>query len=110
MICKEVYIDERIEQYVADLVFATRFPETYKLEHLRPYISYGGSPRATISLSLAARSLAFIRQRGYVVPDDVRSVAYDVLRHRIGLTYEAEAADVTTEKIIGEILATVEVP
>ena len=87
-----------------------RFPETYKLEHLRPYISYGGSPRATISLALAARSLAFIRQRGYVVPDDVRSVAYDVLRHRIGLTYEAEAADVTTEKIIGEILATVEVP
>lgn len=107
---KEVYIDERIEQYVADLVFATRFPETYKLEHLRPYISYGGSPRTTISLALAARSLAFIRQRGYVVPDDVRSVAYDVLRHRIGLTYEAEAADVTTEKIIGEILATVEVP
>lgn len=107
---KEVYIDERIEQYVADLVFATRFPETYKLEHLRPYISYGGSPRATISFALAARSLAFIRQRGYVVPDDVRSVAYDVLRHRIGLTYEAEAADVTTEKIIGEILATVEVP
>lgn len=107
---KEVYIDERIEQYVADLVFATRFPETYRLEHLRPYISYGGSPRATISLALAARSLAFIRQRGYVVPDDVRSVAYDVLRHRIGLTYEAEAADVTTEKIIGEILATVEVP
>ena len=107
---KEVYIDERIEQYVADLVFATRFPETYKLEHLRSYISYGGSPRATISLALAARSLAFIRQRGYVVPDDVRSVAYDVLRHRIGLTYEAEAADVTTEKIIGEILATVEVP
>lgn len=107
---KEVYIDERIEQYVADLVFATRFPETYRLEHLRPYISYGGSPRATISLALAARSLAFIRQRGYVVPGDVRSVAYDVLRHRIGLTYEAEAADVTTEKIIGEILATVEVP
>ena len=107
---KEVYIDERIEQYVADLVFATRFPETYRLEHLRPYISYGGSPRATISLALAARSLAFIRQRGYVVPDDVRSVAYDVLRHRIGLTYEAEAADVTTEIIIGEILATVEVP
>jgi len=107
---KEVYIDERIEQYVADLVFATRFPETYKLEHLRSYISYGGSPRATISLALAARSLAFIRQRGYVVPDDVRSVAYDVLRHRIGLTYEAEAADVTTEKIIGEILAKVEVP
>lgn len=107
---KEVYIDERIEQYVADLVFATRYPERYKLEHLAPYISYGGSPRATISLALAARSLAFIRQRGYVVPDDVRTVAYDVLRHRIGLTYEAEAADMTTEKIIGEILAKVEVP
>ena len=107
---KEVYIDERIEQYVADLVFATRYPENYKLGHLRPYIAYGGSPRATISLALAARSLAFIRQRGYVVPDDVRRVAYDVLRHRIGLTYEAEAADITTEKIIGEILAKVEVP
>lgn len=107
---KEVYVDERIEQYVADLVFATRFPENYQLDHLKPYIAFGGSPRATISLALAARSLAFIRRRGYVIPDDVRSVAYDVLRHRIGLTYEAEAADITTDKIISEILAKVEVP
>ena len=107
---KEVYVDERIEQYVADLVFATRFPENYKLDHLKPYIAFGGSPRATISLALAARSLAFIRRRGYVTPDDVRSVAYDVLRHRIGLTYEAEAANITTDKIISEILAKVEVP
>ena len=107
---KEVYVDERIEQYVADLVFATRYPERYKLDHLRPYIAFGGSPRATISLALAARSLAFIRRRGYVVPDDVRSVAYDVLRHRIGLTYEAEAAEMTAEKLIGEILSKIEVP
>lgn len=107
---KEVYVDERIEQYVADLVFATRYPENYKLEHLKPYITFGGSPRASISLALAARSLAFIRRRGYVVPDDVRGVAYAVLRHRIGLTYEAEAADVTTDKIIEEILAKIEVP
>ncbi|MDO4211563.1 MAG: MoxR family ATPase [Bacteroidales bacterium] len=107
---KEVYLDERIEQYVADIVFATRFPEKYKLEHLKPYIAFGGSPRASISLALAARSLAFIRRRGYVVPDDVRGVAFDVLRHRIGLTYEAEAAEMTTDKIISEILAKVEVP
>lgn len=107
---REVYVDERIEQYVTDIVFATRYPEKYKLEHLKPYISYGGSPRASISLALAARSLAFIRRRGYVVPDDVRGVAYDVLRHRIGLTYEAEAAEMTTDMIISEILAKVEVP
>lgn len=107
---KEVYLDERIEQYVADIVFATRYPEKYKLEHLKPYIAFGGSPRASISLAVAARSLAFIRRRGYVVPDDVRGVAFDVLRHRIGLTYEAEAAEMTTDKIISEILAKVEVP
>lgn len=107
---KEVYLDERIEQYVADIVFATRYPEKYKLDHLKPYIAFGGSPRASISLALAARSLAFIRRRGYVVPDDVRGVAFDVLRHRIGLTYEAEAAEMTTDKIISEILAKVEVP
>lgn len=107
---KQVYLDERIEQYVTDIVFATRFPEKYKLEHLKPYIAFGGSPRASISLALAARSLAFIRRRGYVVPDDVRGVAHDVLRHRIGLTYEAEAAEMTTDKIISEILAKVEVP
>ena len=107
---KEVYLDERIEQYVADIVFATRYPEKYKLDHLKPYIAFGGSPRASISLALAARSLAFIRRRGYVVPDDVRGVAFDVLRHRIGLTYEAEAAEMTADKIISEILAKVEVP
>ena len=107
---KEVYVDERIEQYVADIVFATRYPEKYGLESIKPYIAFGGSPRATISLALAARSLAFIRRRGYVVPDDVRGVAFDVLRHRIGLTYEAEAAEMTADKIISEILAKVEVP
>lgn len=107
---KGIYIDERIEQYVVDLVFATRYPERYKLEHLKPYIAFGASPRASISMLLAARSLAFIRSRGYVIPDDVRSVVYAVLRHRIGLTYEAEAADVSADKIIGEILSKVEVP
>ena len=107
---KEVYVDERIEQYVTDIVFATRYPERYHLEHLKPYIAYGGSPRATISMALAARALAFLNGRGYVVPDDVRGVAYDVLRHRIGLTYEAEAAEITSERIISDILAKVEVP
>ena len=107
---KEVYVDERIEQYVTDIVFATRYPERYHLEHLKPYIAYGGSPRATISMALAARALAFLHGRGYVVPDDVRGVAYDVLRHRIGLTYEAEAAEITSESIISDILAKVEVP
>ena len=107
---KEVYVDERIEQYVTDIVFATRYPERYHLEHLKPYIAYGGSPRATISMALAARALAFLNGRGYVVPDDVRGVAYDVLRHRIGLTYEAEAAEITSESIISDILAKVEVP
>ena len=107
---KEVYVDELIEQYVTDIVFATRYPERYHLEHLKPYIAYGGSPRATISMALAARALAFLHGRGYVVPDDVRGVAYDVLRHRIGLTYEAEAAEITSESIISDILAKVEVP
>ena len=107
---KEVYVDERIEQYVTDIVFATRYPERYHLEHLKPYIAYGGSPRATSSMALAARALAFLNGRGYVVPDDVRGVAYDVLRHRIGLTYEAEAAEITSESIISDILAKVEVP
>lgn len=106
----EVYVDERIGQYVCDIVFATRYPERYHLEHLRPMISYGGSPRATISLALAARAMAFLRGRGYVVPDDVRNVAHDVLRHRIGLTYEAEAAEMTADSIISEIMAKVEVP
>ena len=107
---KSIYVDERIEQYVTNLVFATRYPVQYTLDQLEPYIVYGGSPRASISLALAARSLAFLNRRGYVVPDDVRSVAGDVLRHRIGLTYEAEAAGITPDEIIGEILSKVEVP
>ena len=107
---KSIYVDERIEQYVTNLVFATRYPAQYTLDQLEPYIAYGGSPRASISLALAARSLAFLNRRGYVVPDDVRSIAGDVLRHRIGLTYEAEAAGITTDEIIGEILSKVEVP
>ena len=107
---KSIYVDERIEQYVTNLVFATRYPVLYTLDQLEPYIAYGGSPRASISLALAARSLAFLNRRGYVVPDDVRSVAGDVLRHRIGLTYEAEAAGITPDEIIGEILSKVEVP
>ena len=109
-IVKEIYLDERIEQYIADLVFATRYPERYKLDSLKPMIQFGASPRASICLAQAARAVAFINRRGYVVPDDVREVAYDVLRHRIGLTYEAEATEMTTEKIISEILAKVEVP
>jgi len=107
---KSIYVDERIEQYVTNLVFATRYPVQYTLDQLEPYIVYGGSPRASISLALAARSLAFLNRRGYVVPDDVRSIAGDVLRHRIGLTYEAEAAGITPDEIIGEILSKVEVP
>ncbi len=106
----DVYLDERIEQYIADIVFATRYPEQYKLPDLKNYISYGGSPRAGINLALAARACAFIRRRGYVVPEDVREVVADVLRHRIGLTYEAEASNVTPDQIIEEILGKVEVP
>ncbi len=109
-VVEEVYIDEKIEQYIADIVFATRFPERYKLKSLRQYIQFGGSPRASISLAKAARAYAFIKRRGYVVPEDVRAVAHDVLRHRIGLTYEAEAANVTTEDIISQVINKVEVP
>ena len=109
-VVKQIYLDERIEQYVADIVFATRYPERYKMEGLKPMIQYGGSPRASISLAQAARAMAFIQRRGYVVPDDVKAVAHDVLRHRIGLTYEAEATELTTDEIITRILAKVEVP
>ncbi len=109
-VVKEVYLDERIEQYVADIVFATRYPEQYKLNDLTGYINFGGSPRASISLATAARSSAFLSRRGYVIPEDVRAVAHDVLRHRIGLTYEAEANNVTSDDIINEILNKVEVP
>lgn len=107
---KQVYIDERIEQYIADIVFATRYPEQYQLKDMKNYISFGGSPRASINLALAARACAFIKRRGYVVPEDVREVSADVLRHRIGLSYEAEASNVTADDIVREILNKVEVP
>lgn len=107
---KEVYIDERIEQYIADIIFATRFPSDYKLDKIKNFISFGGSPRASINLALAARASAFIKHRGYVIPEDVREVVHDVLRHRIGLTYEAEASSVTSDDIIAEIISKVEVP
>ena len=107
---REVYMDEKIEQYILDIVFATRFPEEYKLPKLKPYISYGGSPRASINLALAAKAYAFIKRRGYVIPEDIRAICHDVMRHRIGLTYEAEAENVTSEMILNEILNVVEVP
>jgi MoxR-like ATPase len=109
-VVREVYLDEKIEQYIADIVFATRYPEKYNLKELKGLIGFGGSPRASINLALAARSYAFIKHRGYVIPEDVRAVAQDVLRHRIGLTYEAEASNVTSEEIISKILNKVEVP
>ena len=109
-IVNQVYLDEKIEQYIADIVFATRYPERYGLENIKPLITFGGSPRASINLAKAARAYAFINHRGYVVPEDVRSVAYDVLRHRIGLSYEAEADNVTGEEIISKILNKVEAP
>lgn len=106
----EVYIDEKIEQYIADIVFATRFPERYMLSELKNMITFGGSPRASINLAKASRAYAFIKRRGYVVPEDVRAVAHDVLRHRIGLSYEAEANNVTSEEIVSKIINKVEVP
>lgn len=109
-IVNQVYLDEKIEQYIADIVFATRYPERYGVENIKPLITFGGSPRASINLAKAARAYAFINHRGYVVPEYVRSVAYDVLRHRIGLSYEAEADNVTGEEIISKILNKVEVP
>ncbi len=107
---REVYIDEKIENYILDIVFATRQPEKFGLSKFTPLIAYGASPRAGINLALAAKSYAFIRRRGFVVPEDVRSLCADVLRHRIGLTYEAEAENITQDQIIAEILNTVEVP
>ena len=107
---KEVYVDERIEQYIADIVFATRYPDRYQLPELKSFIAFGGSPRASINMALAARACAFIKRRGYVIPEDVREVAPDVLRHRIGLTYEAEAASLKADDIILKILNKVEVP
>ena len=107
---KEVYIDEKIEQYIVDIVFATRFPEQFGLDNMKNMIEFGASPRASINLALAARTYAFIKRRGYVIPEDVRAVCHDVLRHRIGLSYEAEANNITSEEIISEILNRVEVP
>ena len=107
---REVYMDEKIERYIVDLVFATRNPKDYKLEGLEDLISFGASPRASISMALAAKTYAFINHRGYVIPEDVRAVAPDVMRHRIGLTYEAEAENVSVEDIINQVLNTVEVP
>lgn len=109
-VVKDVYLDEKIEKYIIDIIFATRNPEEYGLEKYKNMIAFGGSPRASISLAKAAKAYAFIKQRGYVIPEDVRSVCYDVLRHRIGLTYEAEAEEVQVEEIITGILNTVEVP
>lgn len=109
-IVQKVYIDEKIERYIVDIVFATRFPQDYGLGELKEMISFGASPRASISLTLAARAYAFLKQRGYVIPEDVRAVCHDVLRHRIGLSYEAEANNMTAEEIISEILNKVEVP
>jgi MoxR-like ATPase len=109
-VAKEVYMDEKIEKYIVDIVFATRYPEQYGLEKFKPLISFGGSPRASINLAKAAKAYAFIKRRGYVIPEDVRAVSLDILRHRIGLTYEAEAENITTENIISEILNSVEVP
>ena len=109
-VVREVYIDEKIEQYIADIVFATRYPDRYGLKDMKDMIQFGGSPRASINLAKASRAFAFIKRRGYVVPEDVRAVAHDVLRHRIGLTYEAEASNITSEEIVSKIINKVEVP
>ena len=107
---REVYMDEKIEKYILDLIFATRYPDNYQLSDIKPLISFGASPRGSINLATAAKCYAFLKHRGYVVPEDVRAVIYDVLRHRIGLTYEAEAENVTTEDLIAQIINHVEVP
>lgn len=107
---RSVYMDEKIEQYILDIVFATRYPDQYGLSNIKPLISYGGSPRATINLSLASKAMAYLNKRGYVLPEDVRSIAADVLRHRIGLTYEAEAENISIEEVIRQVLNAVKVP
>ncbi len=107
---RDVYMDEKVEQYIIDIVFATRYPEKYRLERLKPLISYGGSPRASINLALAAKAHAFMHKRGYVIPDDVKAICKDVMRHRIGLTYEAEAENITSERIVDDILNVIAVP
>ena len=106
----QVYLDEKIAQYIADIVFCSRYPEKYGLKEIQDYVEFGGSPRASINLALASRAYAFVKHRGYVIPEDVRAVAHDVLRHRIGLTYEAEANNVTSEEIVSRIINKVEVP
>ncbi len=107
---REVYMDEKIEKYILDIIFATRYPEKYKLDSLKPLISFGASPRGSINLATAAKCYAFIKRRGYVIPEDVRAVVLDVLRHRIGITYEAEAENITSEDIIHKIVNVIEVP
>ena len=107
---RQIYMDEKVENYILDIVFATRFPDKYKLEKLKPLIAYGGSPRASINLALAAKAHAFLNKRGFVIPEDVRSISKDVLRHRIGLTYEAEAENINVENIIDDILRVIQVP
>lgn len=109
-VVKDVYMDEKIEKYILDIIFSTRYPQEYNLSKFQNLIQYGGSPRASISLAMASKAYSFIKRRGYVIPEDVRAVCHEVLRHRIGLTYEAEAENITTEDIITEILNTVEVP
>lgn len=109
-VVKEVYMDEKIEKYILDIVFATRYPERYNMEDLKELISYGGSPRATVSLAKAAKAYAFIKRRGYVLPEDIRTVSLDVLRHRVGVTYEAEAENLTSEDIVNKIIDNIEVP
>jgi MoxR-like ATPase len=107
---RKVYLDEKIEQYILDIVFATRKPEEYKLDKLKPLISYGASPRGSINLALAAKAQAFLNKRGFVIPEDVRAICIDVMRHRIGLTYEAEAENVNAEHVIEEIITSINVP
>ncbi|HTQ26487.1 MAG TPA: AAA family ATPase [Puia sp.] len=109
-LCRQVYMDEKVEYYIIDIVFATRTPDKYKLEKLKPLIAYGGSPRASINLALAAKANAFLNRRGYVIPEDVRTIAKDVLRHRLGLTYEAEAENVKVEHVIDDVLRVIAVP
>ena len=109
-VVKDVYMDEKIDRYIVDIVYATRTPQDYGLGKMAGFISYGASPRASISLAMASKAYAFIKRRGYVIPEDVRAVCYEVLRHRIGLTYEAEAENMTTDQIISEIINAVEVP
>ena len=107
---REIYMDEKIEKYIIDLIFATRYPDKYNLANIKPLIDFGASPRGSINLATASKCYAFLKHRGYVIPEDVRAVIYDVLRHRIGLTYEAEAENVSTEDLISQIINEVEVP